>query len=544
MSGASHTQNTQLSEAKNDRAVGADEEGVWHDLGVLDRLEANGRAVAKIAGHQVALFQTAGGLYAVNNRCPHEGYPLVEGTVKDDCVLACNWHGWSFDLKTGKTILGRDPVKTYPVEKRSGRVFVHIVETPASTVRTEAMAELAEAMAEHDYERIARSLCRFEMAGGTYEDAAIWVLNWSEGRLERGFGHAHAGLTDWISLAGADDELRFVAFLEAFGHFAWDALFSPKVVLVAAATTFTAEALLAAIESMDVETAVAICTAGLDQGLGFSDIKPVLLDFVFSHYAGFGHPAIYIGKAEEMIVHLGQRVEGVLCRQLVRYLCLAAREDLIPEFRLFGNLLENPTALSGGALVAQELSGTSVRQLLPKVAASNGNNHEKWDVLVASSALDMLKFEETLQHGIEQSIAQNTGWLDFTHAITFAEAVYTHASLNSDLWRSGHLQQACFIGRNAKSLSVNTFEQWRVADVLVFFATQKATLFDMDAGEYIYGVHRLKLITATERLLGIVTIETGALLVAALNRYLSSGLRQRHPARTAFQARASVTREG
>ncbi|MBL4787868.1 MAG: Rieske 2Fe-2S domain-containing protein [Kordiimonadaceae bacterium] len=544
MSGHNQNEKKQQTGDYASPSAGAEGQGIWHDLGVLERLETDGRAVTKVAGRQLALFQTAGGLYAVNNRCPHEGYPLVEGTLKDDCVLACNWHGWSFDLKTGKTIIGRDPVKTYPVERRSGRVFVHIKEVPATTVRAEAMAELAGAMAEHDYERIARSLCRFEMAGGTYEEAAIWVLNWSEGLLERGFGHAHAGLTDWISLAGSDDELRLVAFLEAFGHFAWDALFSPKVTPLNAAPTYSAEALLAAIEGMETETAVAMCRAGLEQGLGFSDIKPVLLDFVFSHYAGFGHPSIYIGKAEELIGHLGRRVEGVLCRQLVRYLCLAAREDLIPEFRLFGDLLKKPSESLGELLVAEQLSGTSVRQLLPKVAGSNSTPHEKWEALLAASALDMLKFDETLQHGVEQPIAQNTGWLDFTHAITFAESVHIHASKDPSLWRSAYMQQACFVGRNARSLGVNTFEQWRIGDIAVFFANQKAALFDMDVGEYIYGVHRLKLLTATERLLRTLSAETGELLVAALNRYLSSGLRQRHPARAAFQARASVTREG
>ena len=41
---------------------------------------------------QVALFHANGRVFAIDNRCPHEGYPLVKGSVNSDCVLTCNWH--------------------------------------------------------------------------------------------------------------------------------------------------------------------------------------------------------------------------------------------------------------------------------------------------------------------------------------------------------------------------------------------------------------------------------------------------------------------
>ncbi|MFL5239337.1 MAG: Rieske (2Fe-2S) protein, partial [Rhizomicrobium sp.] len=31
-------------------------------------------------------------MFAIANRCPHEGYPLSEGTLSPGCLLTCNWH--------------------------------------------------------------------------------------------------------------------------------------------------------------------------------------------------------------------------------------------------------------------------------------------------------------------------------------------------------------------------------------------------------------------------------------------------------------------
>ena len=84
---------------------------------------------------------------------------------------------------------------------------------------------------------------------------------------------------------------------------------------------------------------------------------------------------------------------------------------------------------------------------------------------------------------------------------------------------------------------------FKVANIKTFMASQKAALFNMDAGEYIYSVHRLKMVAAVESLLEIVSDATADLLIAALNRFLSSPMRHKHPARTAYQARASVQRE-
>ena len=79
----------------------------WEKATTLDRLKRDGRTVAKIGSRQIAVFETGSGILACNNRCPHEGYPLKEGSLDGACVLTCNWHNWKFDLKTGANQIGR-----------------------------------------------------------------------------------------------------------------------------------------------------------------------------------------------------------------------------------------------------------------------------------------------------------------------------------------------------------------------------------------------------------------------------------------------------
>lgn len=72
----------------------------------------------------LALFHHEGQLYAVDNRCPHMGFPLHRGSVKEG-VLTCHWHHARFDLASGGTFdLWADDVHVFPVEVRDGEVWV------------------------------------------------------------------------------------------------------------------------------------------------------------------------------------------------------------------------------------------------------------------------------------------------------------------------------------------------------------------------------------------------------------------------------------
>jgi len=80
---------------------------------LLQELAAGRGRTVKDGGKQIALFQSEGGeVHAVDNLCPHEGYPLASGAVQDG-VLTCEWHNWKFDLLSGDCLFGGEPVRRY-----------------------------------------------------------------------------------------------------------------------------------------------------------------------------------------------------------------------------------------------------------------------------------------------------------------------------------------------------------------------------------------------------------------------------------------------
>lgn len=80
-----------------------------------------------VAGDQViALFNIDGKFQAMDGVCPHAGGPLAEGEISGNTVT-CPWHGWQFDVTTGRHCVNRQIVhKTYPVTVQGNDVLVDV----------------------------------------------------------------------------------------------------------------------------------------------------------------------------------------------------------------------------------------------------------------------------------------------------------------------------------------------------------------------------------------------------------------------------------
>ncbi len=93
-------------------------------VGTLVELARDGVRVVSAGAVPVAVFHDGGRVHAVDNRCPHMGFPLHQGSVKD-CVLTCHWHQARFDLASGSTFdLFADDVPAYDTFVEGGEVFV------------------------------------------------------------------------------------------------------------------------------------------------------------------------------------------------------------------------------------------------------------------------------------------------------------------------------------------------------------------------------------------------------------------------------------
>lgn len=93
-------------------------------VGSLAEVQRQGIVLVRGADRPIAVFAHDGRVSAVDNRCPHLGFPLQRGSVQDG-ILTCHWHHARFDLCSGCTFdLWADDVPSYDVEIRDGEVYV------------------------------------------------------------------------------------------------------------------------------------------------------------------------------------------------------------------------------------------------------------------------------------------------------------------------------------------------------------------------------------------------------------------------------------
>jgi len=114
---------------------------VW--LKTLDLEELpEGRVKPVTCENQTVCMTHFEGRYgALNNKCPHQGGPLGEGSIENG-LLRCPWHGWDFDPLSGKAPGVDDGVETYPVEEREDGIYVGFdEETLHVRTVTDLMAE-------------------------------------------------------------------------------------------------------------------------------------------------------------------------------------------------------------------------------------------------------------------------------------------------------------------------------------------------------------------------------------------------------------------
>jgi nitrite reductase/ring-hydroxylating ferredoxin subunit len=92
--------------------------------GSVEELRAKGRLVLHGGHRPILVVYDRGRVFALDNRCPHMGFPLERGSIEDG-ILTCHWHHARFDLKSGCTFdLWADDVPIFPVELRNGDVWV------------------------------------------------------------------------------------------------------------------------------------------------------------------------------------------------------------------------------------------------------------------------------------------------------------------------------------------------------------------------------------------------------------------------------------
>ncbi len=527
-------------------------EPVWTNAITRTELVGKGgKTVIKLNGKQILLWLSEGTVYACNNRCPHEGYPLSEGTLADACVLTCNWHNWKFDLESGETLVGGDKLRVFPVRLEDDLIILDLADPPAQDVRDEAIAGLRQAFDEHDYERMARELARYQQTGADPVDVLPIAFEWAADGFEFGMTHAQAGAPDWLALrdriAASEPEARLIPLIEIIGHLSWDRMMQkgPFPFRTKQASVFDAAALENAIEREDQDEAIAQIDIALET-VGADTLRPPLERAALRHYQNFGHTPIYLEKTYELIEILGDAAARALFYPLVRTLCTGAREDLIPEFRGYASALEKWDPTATDLPQPDDLRGKGVNACFDMVTRAGGNAGELFDVLMHAGCDAMLHFDPQYREHVDKPVQQNVDWLDFTHTMTHLNASRRICERQPDLWANSFLQTACFLGRNTNFIDwEQDVAQWTVDKPDTFLDEVFDGLLDHGQPLYIYSVHVLKLATAIKEELERNPHATWKpVAFAALNRLLHEPAKQKHMLRVTKQAFKFVEAQG
>jgi 3-phenylpropionate/trans-cinnamate dioxygenase ferredoxin subunit len=141
---------------------------VKHVVAALDEIPPGGRKIVEVAGRSIGVFNLGGEFFALRNRCPHQGAPLCEGRVwgalessrpgelrysRGGEILACIWHGWEFDIRTGQSWCdpARLRVKLYEVEVEPGAAVIDPGAPAAGLVKGPYVAESYPVTREGEY---------------------------------------------------------------------------------------------------------------------------------------------------------------------------------------------------------------------------------------------------------------------------------------------------------------------------------------------------------------------------------------------------------
>jgi nitrite reductase/ring-hydroxylating ferredoxin subunit len=182
-------------------------------VGTLEELKQKGYLSVTAQGHDIVLFYHEGEVHALDNRCPHMGFPLSRGSSKDG-ILTCDWHHARFDIKSGGCFdLWADDVPVFAVNVINGNIFVHTerANKTKEELRTYYLRRLNDAMEQNIALIIAKSVLTLDSEGVSSSDLFRKGLEYGTRYRQEGWGPGLTILTCMMNLAPysrPEDRLR------------------------------------------------------------------------------------------------------------------------------------------------------------------------------------------------------------------------------------------------------------------------------------------------------------------------------------------------
>lgn len=123
-----------------------------------EELAEGQRQLIEVDGLEIGFIRAEGICYAFRNSCPHQGVPMIYGSVvgtmvpsdpqeyvygQHNEIIRCPLHGWEFNLKTGKSLFSPSvSVKKYEVEEEAGEIVLYLDRQPEQVIRKQFFCAL------------------------------------------------------------------------------------------------------------------------------------------------------------------------------------------------------------------------------------------------------------------------------------------------------------------------------------------------------------------------------------------------------------------
>ena len=309
-------------------------------VGKLDELRPGGCTVVTGGGHTIAVFHHDGQVYAVDNRCPHMGFPLDRGTVKDG-ILTCHWHHARFDLASGGTFDPfADDVRSFPVSVVDGEVWVD--PSPPERDPVEHWSGKLEDGLEHNIRLVvAKAVLGLHSAEVDYRVPLEIGARFGTTYSDEGWGQAMSIMTCTANiLPHLDPDDRPRALYQGLMHVARECAGRPPRFVVdplpggETRPEVFKQWFRSFIEVRDEEGAERCLRTAVDIGLPPRTIADIVFAAATDHiYLDAGHVVDFANKAFELLDHIGWDSAAHVLTSLVHGMAGARRSEELSAWR-------------------------------------------------------------------------------------------------------------------------------------------------------------------------------------------------------------------
>jgi nitrite reductase/ring-hydroxylating ferredoxin subunit len=305
-------------------------------IGTLAELRQAGCLTGKAGASPICVFWSDGAPFALDDRCPHMGFPLHRGTVESGLVT-CHWHNARFDLRSGGTLdPWADDVRAYPVEIVDGQVVV--VVTPEHDRRSHLQDRLVEGLEQGITLVMAKAVLGLLDAGVSAETIVRTGVEFGTRYREAGWG---AGLTVLTAMANVLSELdpadRPLALVAGLAFVSRDTRGRPPRFPLQPLGGGPPPDRLAAwyrrfIETRSTDAAERVLMTAIAMAPSPSDGAAVAADMMFAAatdhvFLDGGHTIDFTNKAFEALDHVGPAYAGEVLPTLVSQTASATRSE-------------------------------------------------------------------------------------------------------------------------------------------------------------------------------------------------------------------------